>query len=61
MGTTMMRTVLIMWRTEMHPRPSYSPSLREKLLKGKLHHSPVGTARILVVTHLEVRTLKTSP
>ena len=34
---------------------SYSPSLREKLLKGKLHHSPVGTARIFVVVSLEVK------
>ena len=35
-------------------KPSYSPSLREKLLKGRLHHSPVGTARVLVVTQLRV-------
>ena len=36
-------------------RPSYSPSLREKLLKGKLHHSPQGTARVFVVVSMEVK------
>lgn len=53
MGSVAAGLVLVMSKASEHLK-QYSPSLREKLLKGRHQCSPVGTARVLVVTQLRV-------